>query len=74
MKIDLKSFVAGVILVVGITLIMGAAGTVDKTEFGFAVPQGGYAIVTDRAGQLYVVQSRMGTAERVNWCGIPIKQ
>ena len=64
MKIDLKSFVAGVILVVMVVFGMGAVGTANKADFGFAVPETGYAVVADEGGNLFII-NRAAMAKKV---------
>jgi hypothetical protein len=62
---DLKNILIGFLLGVVLMLALGAAGDSGKADFGFAVPQGGFAVIKSRNGSGYVINER-GERKNIN--------
>ena len=65
-KLDVKTLVVGIVLGIVLTAGLGAVGgSADKTDFGIAIPNQGFALVQTADGSFYVVDAEKSTAERV---------
>ena len=65
-KLDVKTLVVGIVLGIVLTAGLGAVGgSADKTDFGIAIPNQGFALVQTANGSFYVVDAEKSTAERV---------
>ena len=66
LRLDVKTLVVGIVLGIVLTVGLGAVGgSADKTDFGLAIPNQGFALVQTANGSFYVVEARNSTAERV---------
>jgi len=66
LKLDVKTLVVGIVLGIVLTAGLGAVGgSADKTDFGLALTNQGFALVQTANGSFYVVDAEKSTAERV---------
>lgn len=66
LKLDVKTLVVGIVLGIVLTVGLGAVGgSADKTDFGIAITNQGFALVQTADGSFYVVDAEKSTAERV---------
>ena len=66
LKLDVKTLVVGIVLGVILAATLGAnGGSADKTDYGIAIPRGGYALVRTASDAFYIVEAEKGEAERV---------
>ncbi|MCJ7692561.1 MAG: hypothetical protein MUO22_04010 [Sedimentisphaerales bacterium] len=65
-KLDVKTLVVGIVLGIVLTISLGAVGgSADKTDFGIAIPNQGFALVQTTNGNFYVVDAERATSELV---------
>ena len=66
LKLDVKTLVIGIVLGIVLTAGLGAVGgSADKTDFGLAISEQGFALVQTADGSFYVVDAEKSSAERV---------
>ncbi|MHC4069618.1 MAG: hypothetical protein ACYS18_07735 [Planctomycetota bacterium] len=66
LRLDVKTLVVGIVLGIVLTVGLGAVGgSADKTDFGLAVEDQGFALVQTANGTFYVVDAEKANAERV---------
>lgn len=66
LKIDVKTLVVGIALGIILAATLGAnGGSADQTDYGIAIPRGGFALVMDGDGAFYLVDAEKSSAERV---------
>jgi len=65
LKLDVKTLVVGIALGVILAATLGASGSADETDFGIAVPRGGFAVVKTGNGAFYLIDVEKGGAVRI---------
>jgi hypothetical protein len=67
LKFDVKMLVIGMILGLALAAVLGVdgAGSADADRFGIAVEKEGVAVIRDRGGDFFVLNTTTGMATRV---------
>jgi hypothetical protein len=53
----MKNLVMGLLVGILLMVLVGAYSPSNESDFGFGVPNNGYAVIADKSGCLYIVNS-----------------